>query len=158
VRKYNSLEYRNFIEGKNCIVVVPSGQLKVKGLSSFTDNFDCVVKTNLSYLRQNLNEDLSKRIDVVYLPAVGKGIFKTKNYLSSGCKIMACLPFFKPHLKKAHTTFIKSKNDLGIVYKMADEKEKNDSKRKIHISSINWHICNNGSITSWHLQGTRTRF
>ena len=130
MRKYNALEYRKFIENKTCIVVAPSGQLKDKCLSSFIDSFDCVVKTNLSYLRQNLNNDLSKRIDVVYLPAVGKKIFKTKDYLSSGCKIMAFLPFFKPHWEKAHTKFIKSKIDLDIAYKVPDEKEKIDCNRK----------------------------
>lgn len=65
--KYDN-EYKNFIRGKNVIIVGPAPWLKGKKLGKLIDSHDVVVRLNMGlYLAQDNPEDFGKKVNVLYL-------------------------------------------------------------------------------------------
>ena len=132
MQRSSSNDYRKFIENKTCVVVAPSGQLERKGLCDFIESFDYVVKTNNMYRPQHLNDDLGRRVDILYCPPVGKALVDSEEFLSSRCKFLCFLPSFKSQWKIAHEKLLRSIKNLKISVKMPDQNEKADCASKFN--------------------------
>lgn len=59
--------YKEFLEGKNVVLVGPASTLKGKGYGSLIDSYDVVVRINHAWpLPKDRAEDIGTRIDVLY--------------------------------------------------------------------------------------------
>ena len=71
IEKFKEHHYTKFIKGKSVIIVGPNNNLKGKGLGSYIDRFDIIVRHNTVFdflpFTQEYKKDYGSRTDILYL-------------------------------------------------------------------------------------------